>query len=292
MAIIFDGKKAAGELAEKLGRDVADFKNQTGITPKLVSILVGDDPGSVMYTRMKQKKAENVGIEFIKKEFSGDVELEELTSGIEQQNKDNSVHGIMVQLPLPLSITAKQQALLINSIDSAKDVDCLTSENLELLKTGKPRYLPATVSGIIKIIDNVFSAGVATITPQGCKAKTFCVVGASGMVGRPLSDYLKSLGKEVMECDEFTKDISVFTRQADILISATGVPGLIKKEMVKPGAVVIDVGYPKGDVEFENVSKVASFITPVPGGVGPLTVISLLENTFKVCYNSLAWLNQ
>jgi len=157
MAIIFDGKKLAGELAEKLDRDVTEFKVKTGITPKLVSILVGDDPASVLYTKIKQKKAESVGIDFIKKEFPENVEPEELISVIEQLNKDNSVHGIMIQLPLPRqSVIRNSQSVIVDTINPQKDVDCLTSVNLELVKQGKPRFLPATVQAIFKIINQVF----------------------------------------------------------------------------------------------------------------------------------------
>jgi len=287
MAIIFDGKKLAGELAEKLDRDVTEFKVKTGITPKLVSILVGDDPASVLYTKIKQKKAKSVGIDFIKKEFPENVEPEELISVIEQLNKDNSVHGIMIQLPLPRqSVIRNSQSVIVDTINPQKDVDCLTSVNLELVKQGKPRFLPATVQAIFKIINQI-PRGAGTNSPLRCE-RSYCVVGSSGMVGKPLADYLENQGYQVNLCDEFTPDISVFTKQADILISATGIPNLIKKEMVKAGVVVIDVGSPVGDVDFENVSQVASFITPVPGGVGPLTVISLLENTLQACYNALA----
>lgn len=286
MVTIFDGKKTAAKLEQELHKKIIRFQKTSGITPKLISILVGDDPGSVFYTKMKMKKAESLGIEFVKKEFLANVEGEELISTIRQLNKDNSVNGIMIQLPLPQEVTINNQQLtILNTIDPRKDVDCLTSENLKLVKQGNPRFLPATVSAINKILlkINSFSElkeSAGTISPLRCERK-YCVVGASGMVGKPMADYLESLGEKIFRCDEFTSDISVYTKQADVIISCTGVPNLIKKEMVKSGVIVIDVGYPKGDVDFENVKEVASFITPVPGGVGPMTVISLLENLYQ-----------
>lgn len=280
MAIVFDGRKLANEIEEKLKMEVTDFKMRTGVTPKLVDIIIGNDPSSVMYANMKKKAAERIGMEMEVVNFSENTEIQEIISKITELNNDKSIHGILVQLPLPeKSLVFSLQSSVLNSIDPKKDVDCLTSENFELLKTGTPRFLPATVKGIFEIIHN---------SKFIIHNSSVCVIGASGMVGRPLSDYLKSTGATVFECDENTKDISIYTKQADILISATGIPNLIKKEMVKPGAVVIDVGSPVGDVDFENVSKIASFITPVPGGVGPMTVISLLENTLYSCYTALA----
>jgi len=157
-------------------------------------------------------------------------------------------------------------------INPLKDVDCLTPENFGLLAMGKPRFLPATVRGIMTIIEN-WKLKIGNLN--------VCVVGASNIVGKPLVLHLSNLGATVTICRSKTKNLKKYTSQADLLVSATGVPGLIKKDMVKKGAVVIDVGSLVGDVDFENVAQIASFITPVPGGVGPMTVVSLLENLFQ-----------
>jgi methylenetetrahydrofolate dehydrogenase (NADP+)/methenyltetrahydrofolate cyclohydrolase len=161
---------------------------------------------------------------------------------------------------------------ILSAINPLKDVDCLTPENFGLLAMGKPRFLPATVKAILEIIK---------VSGFRLQASSIVIVGASNIVGKPLALHLSNLGATVTICRSKTKNLEKYTRQADLLVSATGVPKLIKKDMVKKKAIVIDVGFPVGDVDFENVSKVASFITPVPGGVGPLTVVCLLENVFQ-----------
>lgn len=272
MTIIFDGKKLAQEKEKALRAKVDELKKQ-GIIPQLVSILIGNNPASKLYLGLKQKAAERVGVEFEKKEFPENVSLQEVIAQIKKSNQDEKVWGIIVQLPFELCSQGKPfkeiEKQVLNTIDPKKDVDCLTKANLELLKQGKSRFLPATVRGIMEILQ------IGKVSLEG---KKIVVVGAKGFVGRPLVNYLRSLGNNVVGVDKETPDLKTKTKEADILISATGVPNLIKKEMVKEGAVVIDVGSPKGDVCFEEVKEVASFITPVPGGVGPMTVICLFEN--------------
>ena len=263
MAMIFDGRKLAQEKEGKLVLAVAEFKKTHGFVPKLVSILIGDNPASIRYLVIKKAIGERAGIEVVVKKFSVNVSSQLVQRFIKQANLDSRVTGIMIQMPLPGKLR------VLSAIAPSKDVDCLTTENLELLKTGKPRFLPATTKAVASVFE---SAKI------GLAGKKIVIVGSKGFVGEPLFDYLKGQGFSVTGIDKETKTLGEVTRQADILISATGVPNLIKKEMIKKGAVVIDVGYPQPDVDFAAVAEVASFITPVPGGVGPLTVISLLEN--------------
>ena len=281
MAKIVDGKKIAQEIEGKLKREVS-LLGKRGLAPKLVSIIIGEDPISHLYVRLKQKAAERVGIEFEKKVFPVAVGDETLKMYFGLKNKDKRVHGIMVQLPIPGSgrQKSKDRSLKILSlIDPKKDVDCLTPENFGLLAMGRQRILPATVEAVLTILKH---------EKVKLLGKNIVVVGASNIVGKPLALILKNLNEmgTVTICRSKTKDLPSFTKKADILISATGVCGLIGAEMVKSGAVVVDVGESRikgkvvGDVDFEQVKNVASLITPVPGGVGPLTVMSLLKNTF------------
>lgn len=265
--ILFDGKKIAFKKEEKLKLKVGELLKK-GIIPKLVSIMIGENPESEVYLRLKGEAAERVGIKLEVVRFSEEVKSKKVIKYIEKLNKDPKVHGIMAQLPLP------EKLKILGAIAPSKDVDCLTPENLGLLMMGKPRFLPAVVKAVIEIIENL-------------KGKNVCVVGASNLVGKPLAMILLSLGATVTICQDTTKNLCEFTKKADILISATGVPGLIKKEMVKPEAVLIDVGEKRvgnkvlGDVD-KKIKEVASFLTPVPGGVGPVTVVCLLENLIEV----------
>jgi len=283
MAVIFDGKKLAAKKEKILAKKVAEFKKKTGITPKLVAVMVGKNPASELYLRKKSQAAKRVGIEI---EIFKLNKLIELIRLIREKNKDKKTHGIMIQMPIKIQNPIRQPAdkiqnpkqirnskfEILGSIEPGKDVDCLTPENFGLLAMGKPRFLPATVRGIMTIVEN-WKLKIENLN--------VCVVGASNIVGKPLALHLSNLGATVTICRSKTKNLGEWTREADLLVSATGVPGLIKKDMIKKGAAVIDVGSPVGDVDFENVAKIASFITPVPGGVGPMTVVSLLENLFQ-----------
>jgi len=267
--VIFDGKKLAAEKEKILAKKVAEFKKATGIRPKLVAVMVGENEASKIYLRKKSQASKRVGIEM--ETFKLD-KAEELINLIREKNKDKKTHGIMIQLPMEMQ---NSKFKILSAINPLKDVDCLTPENFGLLVMGKPRFLPATVKAILEIIE------FSNYQIANLRGTNVCVVGASNIVGKPLALHLSNLGATLTICRSKTKNLEKYTRQADLLISATGVPKLIKKDMVKKGAVVIDVGSPVGDVDFENVSKIASFITPVPGGVGPLTVVCLLENVFQ-----------
>ncbi len=256
MAIIFDGRDFARSKEEKLKKDIFHLKEK-GITPKMVSILVGEDPASVLYVNLKRKAAERIGAILEVKRFGSEVEKGKLMDEIKSLNKNKLVHGIMVQLPLPGGLRAHTKEIL-ETIDSNKDVDGLKEKGF---------FLHATAKAIVQII-KLANADIS---------KKVCVIGTEGMVGRSLVRELRRLGYPMEEKSQ----------NADILITATGKAGLIKGDMVKAGAVVIDVGSPKGDVDFESVSKKAAFITPVPGGVGPVTIVSLLDNLLIAAKNLL-----
>jgi len=277
MMKIFNGRTFALEKEQRLARRIAGFKAKTGISPKLMSIVVGDSPASLLYVRFKQESAKRVGIEFEKVKFAPDVQAEEIIRRIKQENYDQKTHGIMVQLPLPKRyVIGDTREGILDVISSEKDVDCLTTENFKLLESGTPRFLPATVKAILEVIRE---------TRYEIRGANICVVGASLIVGKPLTIVLRQMGARVTVCRSKTIDLPGKTKKADILISATGVPSLIKPEMIKTGAVVIDVGSPRGDVDSLVVNR-ASFFTPVPGGVGPVTIACLMENVLQASLSS------
>lgn len=251
MAIIFDGKTFAFKREQILKKKVEELK-KGGVVPHLASILVGNDPASVAYVNLKKKAAERIGIV---------LDIFDSVEKIAELNNDPKYQGVMVQLPLPKDLREKTDEIL-SSIEKSKDVDGLRSDSPFLHPTSK-----AAIQ-ILKEAERVL----------GKTPKTVCVVGATGMVGTPLVGELKRLGYEVFECTSETHNLKGKTLASDAIVSATGKEGLIAKDMVKNDAIVIDVGYPKGDVVFDEVKEEASFITPVPGGVGPATVICLLEN--------------
>jgi methylenetetrahydrofolate dehydrogenase (NADP+)/methenyltetrahydrofolate cyclohydrolase len=256
MAIVFDGRAYAAKKEEELKR--------LGRHLKLVSILIGDDPASILYVNLKRKVAEQVGAELEVRRLESEVRNEDLINEIRSLNEDTSVNGIMIQLPLPENLRSRTQEI-INQIDPKKDVDGLREDS---------PYLHPTSKAVVQIIEeSKRNSGVV------------CVIGATGMVGKPLVKELRRRGYEVIECNSETENLQQKTLKADIVVSATGVPNLIKANMVKDGAVVIDVGSPKGDIDFEGVSKKVSFITPVPGGVGPVTITCLLENLLDKPHN-------
>lgn len=269
--LIFDGKALAGVKEEALKLRVLELKRKN-INPKLVVILSGKNPDSELYVSLKQKFAQRVGVLFEIKRFDEFGPSAEIIEFIKKANMDASVHGIMVQLPVAEPFRA------VSVIAPSKDVDCLTPQNLGLIMAEHPWFLPATVKAVISVIKS------AQIKVTGANVT---IVGASEIVGKPLAVLLSDAGATVSVCRSTTKDLSAFTKEADILISATGAPHLITKNMVKPGAAVIDVGISKllrdgkfqvtGDVD-SGVKEIASFFTPVPGGVGPVTVACLFEN--------------
>ena len=268
-AKMFDGK----DFARKKELELAEKVKRLDRVPKLVSIVVGEDRASHLYVNLKGEAAKRVGIQFKKIEFkvkSEKLKVEEIINIINKLNGDDLVTGIMVQMPLPQDIRDKTFDI-VSAIAPEKDVDGLTGRGRFLARRtglGRLTFLPATVKAVLKILEaeKVAVAG-----------KPVVVVGRSRILGRPLAEELRRLGAKVTVAHSQTPDLGAVTRTAEILVSATGKPGLVTRDMVKPGAVVIDVGEPRGDVN-EGVQEVASFVTPVPGGVGPVTVACLIEN--------------
>jgi len=267
MATIFDGRRFAAEKEISLQNRVLGLKAR-GVYPKLASIIVGEDPASVLYVNLKKKAAERIGAELDIYRIPEKVKLDDLILLIDTLNTDKTVQGIMIQLPLPGEIS-NHKSQITNSIAPAKDVDGLRSDSIFLHPTSK------AVMDILRL-----ALKARPLKQEGLRV---VVIGATGMVGTPLVKELKIQGYKVIECDTKTPTLKGETLQGDIVISCAGVPNLIMDDMVKPGAIVIDVGSPRGDVDFDLVVKIASFITPVPGGVGPVTISSLLENLVSAC---------
>jgi methylenetetrahydrofolate dehydrogenase (NADP+) / methenyltetrahydrofolate cyclohydrolase len=269
-ATLIDGKAVAAEVRDRVREQVAGLATPPG----LATILVGEDPASAVYVRMKREDSAEVGIESFHHEPGGDVSQEELAVLIESLNADERVHGILLQLPLPDHL---DQDPLIALIDPAKDVDGLTPISAGLLVQGRGDAIaPCTPSGVMELLRH------AGVEMEGARA---VVIGRSILVGKPLAALLLAANATVTHCHSRTRDLASICREADILIAAAGQPGLVTGEMVKPGATVIDVGTNRvdgklvGDVEFDSASERAGAITPVPGGVGPMTRAMLLVNT-------------
>ena len=284
-ARIIDGKRIAAALLEDLAAKVADLA-KVGVVPGLAAVLVGDDPASAAYVAGKEKDAHSVGMASFVHRLDSSVNQNELIGIVEQLNRDEAVHGLIVQMPLPphLDAVAAQEAL-----DPAKDVDALHPVNVGLLALGRPRFVPCTPLGIQVLLER---SGIEVAGSH------VVVVGRSQLVGRPVSILLsnKSQGANatVTLCHTGTKDLAEYTRTADILIVAAGTPRAIGGAMIKPGATVIDVGISRGptglvgDVDFESAVGVAGAITPVPGGVGPMTRAMLLANTLQAATRGIS----
>ena len=276
-ARILDGKTLSHQLRARLSVSVGQFVAETGVTPKLAAVLVGDDPASAVYVRNKERGCAEAGMTSLLIRLPASTSQAELLAVVHQLNHDSSVHGILVQLPLPRQISAEA---ILDAVFPSKDVDCFHPENLGLLVQNRPRYLPCTPHGIQVMLQEL------DIPTDG---KHVVVIGRSDIVGKPLAMMLvqKSLGANatVTICHSRTKNLPQIARSADILVAAIGQPEFVTADMVSPGAAVIDVGINRvgdrlvGDVSFGPVSEVASAITPVPGGVGPLTIAMLLKNT-------------
>ncbi len=270
-ARVIDGKAVAAQVRERVAAEVAALP----AAPGLATILVGDDPASAVYVRMKREDSAEVGIESFHHEPAGDVSQAELLALIESLNADDRVDGILLQLPLPGHL---DQDPLIAAIDPAKDVDGLTPLSAGLLAQGREALVSCTPRGVIELLRE---AGAEL---DGARA---VVVGRSILVGKPLAALLLAANATVTHCHSHTRDLAAVCREADVLIAAAGSPALIGAEMVRPGAIVIDVGTNRGedglvgDVDFGPVSEVAGAITPVPGGVGPMTRAMLLVNTLE-----------
>jgi methylenetetrahydrofolate dehydrogenase (NADP+)/methenyltetrahydrofolate cyclohydrolase len=275
VATVIDGKAVAAEVRERVAADVAELTAQIGRPPGLATVLVGDDPASEIYVRNKRNTSEEAGIRSIHHGLGGDVSQEELLELVAEMNGADEVDGILVQLPLPDQLDPDA---VVNSLDPAKDVDGLTPTNAGLLARGEPGLVPCTPRGVMELLR---SAGV---DPSGKEA---VIVGRSTLVGRPLQSLLLGADATVTVCHSRTADLAEVCRRGEILVAAAGSPGLIGADMVRPGATVIDVGTNRtdeglvGDVDFDAVSQVAGAITPVPGGVGPMTIAMLLANTVQ-----------
>lgn len=272
-AKIIDGKKTAQEIRSELKREIQNLK----IKPELRVILVGNNPASQIYVKNKEKYASEIGIKSETIRLPEDITEEKLLKQIKKLNKDKHINGILVQLPLPSHIN---EFSVINAIAPEKDVDGFTIYNKGLLSIGKPALTPCTPLGIIELLKQ-YKVNIAS--------KNAVVIGRSNIVGKPIAQLLLNEDATVTICHSKTKNLAKMTANADILISAVGKPKFIGKKYIKKGATVIDVAMNRdtknnrwvGDVDFDNVSKVAKFITPVPGGVGPMTIAMLLKNTVQ-----------
>lgn len=270
-AVLIDGKAAAAELRAEIAREVAELPR----APGLATLLVGDDPASHIYVRNKRKQCTQAGIRDLHRHVPGDVSQVELAGIIDELADDPEVTGILLQLPVPGHLDANA---LLARIPPTKDVDGLTERSAGRLALGKPGLVPCTPAGVMHLLDR---AGVEL---EGAEA---VVVGRSSLVGKPQAQLLLARNATVTTCHSRTRDLDRVTRRADVLVAAAGVPRMIGPDAVKPGAVVIDVGMHRlesglcGDVDTERVAEVASAITPVPGGVGPMTIAMLLRNTVR-----------
>ena len=271
---IIDGKAIAAQIRETLKTRIAELK-QKGITPGLSVVLVGDDPASATYVRSKERACEELGIFSIVHRLGSDTTQEQLVNLVHALNADKRLHGILIQSPLPEHL---DELALLREVDPDKDVDGLHVVTAGRLMVGEPGFKPCTPKGVIHLIKT---------TGTTISGKRAVVVGRSNMVGKPVAMMLLAENATVTMCHSRTENLAAVCAEADILVAAVGRPGLVKRDFVKPGAVVIDVGTTKvdgklsGDVVFDEAAEKASFITPVPGGVGPMTIAMLMENTVE-----------
>jgi methylenetetrahydrofolate dehydrogenase (NADP+) / methenyltetrahydrofolate cyclohydrolase len=274
-ARVIDGKAVAARVRERVGADVPAVAERLGRPPGLATVLVGDDPASHVYVRNKRKACEEAGMASIHRELAAGTSQEELVATVGELNAAEDVDGILVQLPLPGGI---EQDAVVDRIDVSKDVDGLTAASAGLLAQGRPGLVPCTPAGTMELLADAGAevGGAETV-----------IVGRSILVGRPLSALLLNADATVTVCHSRTRDLAETCRRADILVAAVGRPKFVQGDWVKPGATVIDVGINRtddglvGDVDFVAASEVAGAITPVPGGVGPMTIAMLLSNTLQ-----------
>lgn len=278
---IIDGKNLSDKIKEELKLSCKALKDK-GITPGLAVILVGEDKASQTYVSMKEKACKNVGINSYMYKLPQETSQKTLLEKITMLNNDDKVHGILVQLPLPPHIDTTK---VLEAIDVKKDVDGFHALNVGYLVDDREGFVPCTPLGVMRLLKEY------NINPTGLNA---CVIGASSIVGKPMQHLLTNIRATTTICHSKTKNLAFHTKNADLIIVGVGKPNLITADMVKEGAVVIDVGINRlengklvGDVDFERVSKKCSFITPVPGGVGPMTIAMLLSNTIKSAKNNL-----
>ncbi len=278
-AKILYGKEFAARIKEEARREADEVKRGKGIAPGLAVIIVGSDPASEVYVRNKQKACDELALYSVKVELPEETSREELIAKIDELNDDEKVHGILVQLPLPRSL-AKHEAEVLNRIRPEKDVDGFHPMNVGRLSIGERTLTPCTPTGVIRMLE------MANIKIDGAHA---VVIGRSNIVGKPMANLLLQKNATVTVCHSHTKNLKEITRTADIIVAAVGHPKFVTADMVKDGATVIDVGINRvmvggerklvGDVDFDGVSEVAGAITPVPGGVGLLTIAMLMHNT-------------
>lgn len=272
---LLDGKKLSAKIKENLKNEISEFVSKTGTTPGLAVLLVGNDPASHTYVAMKAKACKEVGLYSIVHEMPDTVKEDDILSTIKMINENPKVHGLLVQLPLPKHVDATK---ILEAVDPAKDVDGFHPFNLGRLVAGLDTFVPCTPLGVMELL---VEYGIEV------KGKDCVVVGASNIVGKPMASLLLNAGATVDICHIHTKDLKAHTKNADMIFVGVGKAGLITADMVKEGAVVVDIGINKvgdklvGDVDFDEVSKKCIYITPVPGGVGPMTIAMLLSNTLK-----------
>ena len=276
---LIDGKELSQKIRKNVKKEI-EILESVGVTPGLAVILVGDDPASKTYVSMKEKACEEAGIYSIVHKMPTSISQEKILEILDMMNKNEYIDGILVQLPLPKQIDTNK---IIEAIVPHKDVDGFHPFNVGRLVSGLEGFVPCTPLGVMRMLEEY------DIDPKG---KDVCIVGASNIVGKPMLNLLLNAGATVDICHIFTKDLKAHTKKADIVIVGVGKAGLISEDMVKNGAIVIDIGINRlengklvGDVDFEKVAPKCSFITPVPGGVGPMTIAMLLENTLKAAKN-------
>ena len=276
---IIDGKMVASQIKKKIASEVESLKQKTGETPGLAVVLVGDDPASSVYVRNKNKTCKDLGFQSFENILPANTKESTLLDLIDELNKNERVSGILVQLPLPSHISSYK---ILEAINPQKDVDGFHLENIGRLVTGNATFKPCTPEGIIQLLDHY------KVDVEG---KNAVVLGRSNIVGKPISLLLLERNATVTICHSRTKNLSAITKLADILIAAIGKPNFVTADMVKDDVVIIDVGINRvndkliGDVDYQSVSKKASLITPVPGGVGPMTIAVLMANTLQAFKN-------
>ena len=282
MAIIIDGKKTSADIKAEIANETAEFIKNTGVTPGLAVVIVGNDPASEVYVRNKCRACEAVGFYSEKYEMSGETTEDELIALIDKLNDDKNIHGILVQLPLPKSMDVEKVLLRIKP---EKDVDAFHPYNTGKIMQGKYDFLPCTPAGVMELLAR-YNVEI--------KGKDCVVVGRSDIVGKPMAMLLLHKDGTVTVCHSKTKDLSEVCKRADIIVAAVGKANFVTADMVKEGAVVIDVGINRlpdgklcGDVAYDEVEKKASAITPVPGGVGPMTIAMLMRNTLTAAQKSV-----
>lgn len=285
MAVIINGKEVSASIRQKLKVETEEFVAEHGYAPGLAVIIVGEDPASQVYVNNKHKACLEVGFVSEVYRLPQDTQMKELLALVDKLNADEKIHGILCQLPLPKHLNEEQVILRINP---DKDVDAFHPINTGKIMIGNNNFVPCTPAGVMKLIES---------TGTDICGKECVVVGRSNIVGKPQAMLLLQKNGTVTICHSKTKDLKAVTKRADILVVAVGIPNFITGDMIKEGAIVMDVGINRtaegkltGDVDFESAEKVASYITPVPGGVGPMTITMLLENTLTAAKIQAKWL--